>query len=344
MRFLSLLPLALTASTLLIPPEISHASIRVDGKLPETLPNKQSIKIKCPDCPIALDGPTGSFPTAWMLAGSKDKELRSGLRLDFAVEDNKLNMNGHQIFPPHPIGGITAKQITHMKGIKPFNGEIPLSTSIEHRPVQTIIGKDGVLTVHSISIEILGLGEHVVRTSGVMVRVAQLQDGQLRLLPLETTPYKHSPLADSCTNVLCRVKAIIASKIAALQAAAAARFGAFRGGCTRKAGHRVLGRPNKFMDKGHGHRNFAHMFRHIVRHVVLPIFFGISTGMIVGAFSLLIWTEVARIRAVRRGAYESVEQLEEQGRASMDCPPKYEEVYKEPEDDITDEKKELLEK
>ena len=347
--FKFLLPLALTAEALLILPEVSDTPMNLDGNLLEILTHKQSVKIKCPDCPIALDGPSpNSLPTAWMLAGDNDKKLRSGLKLDFAVENNKLNMNGLQIFPPNPIGGIKAKQVTHMKGIKTFKGEIPLSTSIEHRPVEAIIGNDGILTVHPISVEILGLSEHVVRISGVIVRVAQLANGELRLLPLETTPYKSSPIADSCSNVLCRVKAIIASKIAAFRAAAAARFGAFRTGCMRKAGHRkgphVVGGPNKFLGKDHSRHNFTHMFRHIIRHVILPIFFGISGGMIVGAFSFLIWTEITRMRAARRGVYESVEQLQEEGLVSMDGPPKYEEVYKESEDDVIDEKKELLEK
>lgn len=181
------------------------------------------------------------------------------------------------------------------------------------------------------------------------------------LLPIETTPYVHSPLKDTCTSVLCRVKSIIISKIAAFKAAAAARLGALRPGCMRTAGHRgprVKGGPNKFAGHrrphGHGayahHHRFRHALRRIIRHVILPIFFGITAGMVVGAFSMLVWTAIAsianRVRGTKPPSYESVAQAEDGSYDGMEGPPKYEEVaikeYTEPEEDVADEKRQLL--
>ena len=68
--------------------------------------------------------------------------------------------------------------------------------------------------------------------------------------------------------------------------------------------------------------------------------------MVVGAFSMLMWTAVAsianRVRGNRPPSYESVAQAEDGVRTSMDDPPKYNDVYEEPEEDVTDEKRQLL--
>ena len=68
--------------------------------------------------------------------------------------------------------------------------------------------------------------------------------------------------------------------------------------------------------------------------------------MVVGAFSMLVWTAIAsvanRVRGNRPPSYESLAQAEDGSRMTMDGPPKYEEVYTEPEEDITDEKRQLL--
>ena len=84
----------------------------------------------------------------------------------------------------------------------------------------------------------------------------------------------------------------------------------------------------------------------ILRNVVLPVFFGISAGLVVGAIAVLISRTVVAIimhfRGGNRATYEQVEQDVEEGRASVDGPPKYEDVYTEPTEDVVDEKAELL--
>ena len=51
---------------------------------------------------------------------------------------------------------------------------------------------------------------------------------------------------------------------------------------------------------------------------------------------------VARVRGTKPPSYESVAQAEDGSRTSMEEPPKYDEVYAEPEEDVTDEKRRLL--
>ena len=288
-------------------------------------------------------------------------------------------VNGVPIYPPGPRSGmgLRAKQITSDKDIKTFRQGIPLSTSVEVQGVKAVAGSDGVMKIHSISIDIIGLASHVVRLDTVRVLIAEgtgksvryphilftmqsLTKPQPMLLPIETTPYQSNPIQDSCTNIFCRFRAIIAAKISALRAAAAARLNKFRG----------CGRPGSIKDNGAtrvlpGHRRphlqglgtqnathhrFRHAVRRFIRVVVLPIFFGITSGLVIGAFSMLVWTAVAsavrRMSGSKPPSYEELAQAEEGERAGgeVECegPPKYEEVYTEPEEDVFDEKKQLL--
>ena len=382
MHFSSLLSsaaaLALTVDAFLVPLEVSD-EVTVDDSSLVPGAQKQTFNLECPGCPIALETDDPA-PRVWKIVDGPNDQPSSKLVLDFAVEGGQVKLNDLPIFPPGPQGGLglRAKQTTSEESIKPYQQGVPLSTSIEIQPVEAVVGKDGVMKIHPISIEILGLSDHVVHTDTVRVLAAEGANGrvcrtgvrdntliltctQLMLLPIETTPYQHSPLKDTCPTVLCRVKATIAAKITAFRAAAAARFGLFRPGCMSQAGNKqghrgphVKGGPNKFPGhrRPHGHGAHAHhhhlrqALRRIIRHVILPIFFGITAGMVVGAFSMLIWTAVAsianRIRGSKPPAYESLAQAEDGSRMSMDGPPKYEDVYTEPEEDVTDEKRQLM--
>ena len=179
------------------------------------------------------------------------------------------------------------------------------------------------------------------------------------LLPIETTPYKPNAQADACTTILCRVKAIIAAKLSAFKEVASAKFGAFRSGCMRKFGSspaassgrpRLHGGVDKYRGRFHPQaprqNRFTSIIRRIVHHVLLPILFGVFTGMFVGAMAMLFYTAVRslvlRARGCTRASYEPVEQEAEEGRASTEGPPKYEDVYVEPEEDVVDEKRQLL--
>ena len=166
---------------------------------------------------------------------------------------------------------------------------------------------------------------------------------------------------------MCRARAVIAAKLAALKAAAVAKFNALRG-CHRKIPGAVrphlVGGPAKFhaaplsndgLHRGHPHHHHHHgHHRHghfraaagrMLHHVLLPILLGVFTGAFVGAVALFAFAAVrALVRRVRgqRDYVVVVDQEAEEGRASAELPPRYEDAYVEPADDVADEKKELL--
>lgn len=87
-----------------------------------------------------------------------------------------------------------------------------------------------------------------------------------------------------------------------------------------------------------------HAIKRVFKHVLLPILIGIAAGMaasavgmVIGRLVVMVWMRYRR----RSGAiYTVVEQVEvEEGRASEDGLPKYEDVESEM---VMDEKKELL--
>ena len=176
-----------------------------------------------------------------------------------------------------------------------------------------------------------------------------LHSAQLKMLPLTTTKYQHQPLVDSCASILCRAKAILVTKLAALRAAAAAKMGALRG-CYRKG----PANAEQFRGKVHGHHShhrhggFRGVAGRMMRHILLPVLLGIFTGAFVGAVAMIMFAAgraiVRRVRGGQRGAYVPVGADDaEEGRASSDEPPKYEDhAYVEAEEDVTSEKKELL--
>lgn len=182
---------------------------------------------------------------------------------------------------------------------------------------------------------------------------------QLTLLLIQTTPYKPDPQADACATIFCRVRAIIAAKMSTFKEAASAKLGALRSGCMRKFGSsptasngrpRLHGGVDKYRGRFHpqnAHQNrFRAFVRRLIHHVLLPIFFGVFAGVLVGTMAMVFYTVVRSLVARARGrtsiSYEPVEQEVEEGRASTDGLPKYEDVYVEPEEDVVDEKRQLL--
>jgi len=377
LSLLSTASLALGVGAFLLPLEVADKAAKGQDKWSIDT-NKQTVQLDCQSCPFALGGKDATFPEAWLT------DVKNQLVLDFTLNDGKLNVNGAPIYPPPSPGttySLSAKQIASEPNVVPaervrskllnsFRYDLPLSISIYIGDPAALKGTDSTMIIRPMSFEIVGIADKVVRVPTLHIRIATLPDGKTILLPIETTAYIHSKVADACTTILCRVRAVILSKIMAFHGTATTKLNSLRKGCMRKlgfashrgghgghhAGPKVHGGVPKSMGKTHpGHvrhgryRSIQCFLRRILHQFVLPATFGIFAGMAIGATSMFIYSVVSLLllRFRRRGitAYASLEQdavTVEEGRVSMDEPPKYETVYVEPIDDVIDEKKALL--
>ena len=172
--FLSTAALALTANAFLIPLEVADKAI-ADGAKTSITTSKQTIKLDCPGCPIALkDG-------KWKPTKETDSEVH--LVMDFAVRDNKLTLNDRPIFPPQNARPVGAKQeLTYSEEIADaFTGFVPLSTGMDVQETM-IRGRDGFMKIQVISYDVLGLQDQVVRVPTIKIRLAELSNGQVSLV------------------------------------------------------------------------------------------------------------------------------------------------------------------
>ena len=386
-HLLPTLALALTANAFLIPSDLSSASWEdALGALTNRATQHQVLSLDCPSCPFASVGRPGE-PITWVHG------IENTLKMEFAVEDKQLSLNGVPFFPPnldlsHPIFMSTKQELkadTGIQNISPLAGAIPLSTQIEFKGTRVINGDDGDMKVHRISLETMGISDKVVRVPTVHLTIAEVNgkvgsryqfmplkttnNTQFYLLPVETTPYQPSFGSDKCATVFCRVRASIASKIAALRAAALARLGSLRGGCGRGGGHflngpKVKGGIPKFIGKfppKHGHHNFhgfsqnghfnhhhhqmhgaARLFFRGVQTILIPILVGIIVGISVGGIGLLIGQAVVFLWARYLGVSHTYNRVDQHEEAGTDSPPKYEDVYVEQAESDVDEKSAML--
>ncbi|CAF9908643.1 MAG: hypothetical protein GOMPHAMPRED_006235 [Gomphillus americanus] len=350
MRFLNVLPLALGVSSLLIPPQVDKETIHI-----QDLPVFQ----QADEFSLNCDGGCPVFPVRHDVNGIarvQAKTLDSKLVADIVVNGDEVFFNGQQVWPRTALPPTLSIKQPMVNGLEPPMTLVPVSSSIEYKPSKILSDDQEVVVVYPIEIEIMAVGNQVVKAERVELRVAQSAAG-VGVYPSAIMPYRSSPLIDSCTNVWCRVRGTIALKYNEWREALANKFRSWRK-CGRKSGHkignktggvRIVGGPNKFAPgatlhphKHHGHHHrggFFWFLRRAFRVVVIPIVLGLGIGMTIGAITKAIVLYVQRRRTSTHGEYAKVKQSEiEEGRASIDGPPKYEEVYGE-EAEKEDEKK-----
>ena len=333
MRFLNVLPLALGVSSLLIPPQL-------DSDIP-AFQQADEFSLKClGGCPVI---PGGSSLEG--VPRVQTKSLKSQLGVDVVVNAQRVLFNSQQVWPRTALPPALSIKQRMTGSLAAFMGFVPTSTSIEYK--QDIILNNGheLVVIHPIEIEIMAVANQVVKAERVELRVAESSTG-FGVYPSKKMPYRSSPLIDSCTNVWCRVRGTIALKYNEWREKAANKFRSWRK-CGRKSGHKVgqqiggvrlVGGPNKFAPGAtlhpHGHRHGHHhrgrFFRFLkdaFRVVVIPTVLGLGIGMTIGAILKVLVSRVQRLRTPTHGEYFEVKQSDiEEGRASVDGPPKYEEV------------------
>jgi len=266
--------------------------------------------------------------------------------------------------------------------IQPFSGELGLSYSLEVKPeveeaglvltplFMQILGLDGkMVNVDTVIIPILRMSN------------GDLALAEIKTTPSPVNPGEDQCKTIMCRIRAILMGKLQAARLAALKAMEkmrSAKNGCMRklgfkvpvpaSEPAPKKGPKVHGGPDKFKGKvppkgpapgeehhhKHGHGGKSHSGKHghhgrksfwcsvkrVLRHIVLPVFIGIAAGMAASAIGMVIGQLVVMLwaryrRASGRGAYATVEQTEEQGL------PKYDDVV-EGEEDVVDEKKELL--
>ena len=158
---------------------------------------------------------------------------------------------------------------------------------------------------------------------------------------------------------MCRLVSAINAKMTAARAKLLSGASKLRGSCRK--GHKGLhtgpilkgGLPKfagKFPPQGHHepeahhYSTFSHMAHRFAHMVLIPILFGIAAGATASALGLLVGQVVVfiwlRYRGSRKGAYQRVEEGEEDVEEALDKEglPKYEEIQTV----IVKEKKEAL--
>ncbi|MCJ1247572.1 hypothetical protein MMC30_004786 [Trapelia coarctata] len=368
--FLTTTALALTANAFLIPLEVANDAQA--AKAAETLannivPTAQTINLDCSTCPFAEGSAQG--PHGWAQPGPK-----TNLEMKFTTSEvtQQISLNGVPFYPPsmnniaHPL---RAKQFVKPgevvpNDIKPYKGDLGLSYSLEIRPEQVENG----ITLTPVVLQVLGIDGKMVKVDSIVIPVIKTLSGNPLLAEIKTAPVASAPGEDACTTILCRIRAIIYGKMQAARLAALKameKMQSTRVGCMRKLGFKipepqrgpkVHGGPSKFQGtrpghkddghehehhhKHHGFKKFWHMVKDSFKHVALPIFIGIAAGMaasavglVIGQLAVMMWM---RYKRAKQGAYVAVEQVEEAGL------PSYEDVPVVEEEDVEDEKKELL--
>ncbi|MCJ1473910.1 hypothetical protein MMC13_002566 [Lambiella insularis] len=361
--------LALTANAFLVPLEVADKAKAAASAVANTIiPSSQTINLDCSTCPLAEAGAEDGLVHTWATSSPK-----TNLVMEFGTTADKqqVTLNGAAFYPPsvstmlHPL---TVKQVLQAgevvaSDVKTYNGELGLSYSLEE---QEHVVQEGASLV-PVTLTILGLDGKMVNVDAVTIPIIKSDNGDVFLAEVKTTPVPLTPGAESCTTVMCRIKAIIVAKMQAARLAALKAFAAAKTGCMRKLGFKpdatnrgpkTHGGPNKFKHPGHmgnhgrphGHHHkhgfsgMMHAVKRVFKHVLLPILIGIAAGMaasavgmVIGHLIVMIWM---RYRRRTSAVYTVVEQVEaEEGRPSEDGLPKYEDVESEM---VIDEKKELL--
>jgi len=151
-----------------------------------------------------------------------------------------------------------------------------------------------------------------------------------------------------CSTLLCKWRAIVADRLAAMKAGIKSACGKRPAAAmtVRPTGQKHAepaygrhgGRPNRPHGPGHHRRphsqgGLAKFLRGVVRHVIIPVLVGIMVGitaslvgMVVGHMLVFTWRML--FRRGDRGQYAKLEQVEEEDvtKESQAPPPVYEEV------------------
>ena len=268
----------------------------------------------------------------------------------FVEENTRLQINGETVFsldaPIKPVA-LTAPQIR--KSDSTPSHPLRLGYALEILPAKAFSDKKGEII--PLQFTILDLEGSPVHVDTVKIDLYR-NVGGLTIAKISNIPFAQSPGAAECSTSLCRLRAILASRVRAMLEAAKARAqaaGAWvkaKGGCRDKKngewrhGQNAGDRPHHRGHHGHhAHHNmhrFGHILRQTLRFFIIPALLGVigglmasAVGMLVGQALVYLWFRVHRggqrgnIRIVEVAVTDDEKDaLVESG----ELPPQYEDV------------------
>ena len=318
-------------SGFLVPPTIASA----DSDIINTLPFEDAVgitdrvvELDCPGCPVLVLDIDGKIHSA---------QAENVLRLNFSLslEDNdRLFMNDVQIYPIDPQSTIFMEPLTADQLVKSPAGTFEYAASPKlgygisvSRPATS--SNNEQLDLILIKIEILEVADTFVDgINAVVMKLVETPSGKLMIGEVEIIPVPtNSPISkptdgnQECTTIICKWRAIIASKISKIKGCAGkARVGAHgsKHGSGVRPHHHGRPRPqapHRPHRHHHRHGGFARFIRSIVLHVFVPIMIGVVVGvttsligMVAGHLIIFVWRVF--FRRGQRGQYHRVKQEE----------------------------------
>ena len=176
--FITTSVLALTANAFLVPLEVADDAKAAKALTNTIIPSSQTINLDCSACPFAQQANQGSH--IWVENGPK-----TNLEMTFATSDDKqsLSLNGVSFYPAN-INNLAhvlkTKQVIQSgevlaQDVKPFDGELGLSYSLEVQPEKV---EDGV-TLIPLSLQVLGLDGKMVNVDSIILPIIKTPNGDV---------------------------------------------------------------------------------------------------------------------------------------------------------------------
>lgn len=308
--------LTAVANAFLLPPEISSHEIEILESIPvesADIAQAQSIRLDCPGCPPVFKKHNGK--------PKHHKPHSTHLELDFSVDNDRLLVNGFELYPnsdpftsvlvapqvadkpkhhrPHQDDETIALKSHHK--FRPHDGrpvavEQQLGFSLQIQPTIQITDENMDMIV--VDLQIIEVGSVLVDgLSNIRVHLIRLPEnklliGKIQQLPSETAATTALTNAGTeCTTIICKWRAIIAAQLAKMKMHGCAGMAAVKGA----HGHEA--HPHDHMHHGHhpGHQKhrqpgWSQLFRKLTSHILLPILVGIVAGVSVSIIGMAIGT------------------------------------------------------
>lgn len=313
------------------------------------------IDIDCPGCPVSVTDVAGKVHSV---------QAESKLRLKFSLSLNEadhLLLNGHEIYPidfrHYALGKpLEADQLVRSPANTwEYAASPELGYSINVVRHSETSSNNEQLDLIEIHIRIAEVADTLV--DGIpIVNLKLLQTPSRKLMiadadiaPARSPKSKHTGDGQECTTIICKWRAIIASKLPKIGGCAGKAHAGAQGSRQASAiGTHGHGRsrphgPHRSHRHHHRHGGFVRVLRNIVLHVLIPVMIGVVVGvttslvgMVVGHLIIFIWRVL--FRRGQRGQYHRIQQedaiADEETKSFLKPqgpPPSYEEapVYEE---------------